>query len=148
MFSENQVHGVSPKVFAEIHFCKSQMEISENQVPTSKIARCVPRRFFSRESSPQISNCKVSPLRFFRASSPHISNRNGCPLKRILENQGIKSQISIRFFRESSPQISSRQRCFLKMFQGIKTPNLKSQGGPPKIFQRIKSPNLKAQFVP
>ena len=87
---------------------------SENHLPESQTASSVSLRHFQRIISPNLKSQGVPLLRFFRESSPQISNRKLCPPRISSEHHLPKSQMA---------------RCVpSKLFQRIKSPNLKSQG--------------------
>ena len=153
-FSQNQVpksqiaRGVPVRFFSENQVPKCQIArgvpvrfFSENHLPKSQIARGVPLGFFQRSKSPDLESQAVSPGIFSRMgcprkilvaeSPPQISNRKGCAP-------------TVRFFRKSTPQISNRKGCPPKIFQRIKSPNLKWLGvSPLRFFSKNHLPNYR-----
>ena len=77
----------------------SPYDLSDNQVPTSQIARGVPVSFFQIIKSPNLKSQAVYPSDVFRESSLQISNSKGCPPKIFqrfrfpnLKSQGVSYQ--------------------------------------------------------
>ena len=109
-------------------------DFSLNHFPKSQIASSVALRIF-RESDLQISNRKQCPPNICqRIISRNLKSQAVSPQEfsgNHLPKSQIASSVPLRFFRESRPQISNRKQCRPKNFQGIISPNLKSQAVSP-----------------